>query len=295
MKAVLTGLIETAVFLSQNLCPLLVVQHGLKRPLVDATGSWSTIDDPDIAETILQTRRPTPNLAVLLHPKANSFLVIVDVDSESTPAHLQDLGVSREEPTWRWRTGRGGMAIAYHWSGDPLPRVIRAGGLPVDLLTNGYAVVPPSSTHLFADAKGRGGPYRWVTGHTPFDIPLADLSPPPQALLEWWREMGNKRLDSRVSQTTTLNMDSVKAWQLTTSRIPSGQRNDTLTRVAGWLRNYHPYPVVESLLLAINDARCDEPLLQDEVRNIVKSVFTYPQSGVNGHPKALVNPWRRSF
>ena len=117
MKVVLTGLIETAVFLSQNLCPLLVVQHGLKKPLIDASSSWSTINDPDIAETIFSSGRPTPNLAVLLHPKANSFLVIIDVDSESTPAHLQDLGVSREEPTCRWRTGRGGMAIAYHCPG----------------------------------------------------------------------------------------------------------------------------------------------------------------------------------
>ena len=34
------------------------------------------------------------------------------------------------------------------------------------------------------------------------------------------------------------------------------------------------------------------PAFVEEVQAIVKSVFRYAQRGVNGHPKAIVNPWR---
>jgi hypothetical protein len=45
---------------------------------------------------------------------------------------------------------------------------------------------------------------------------------------------------------------------------------------------------VEALLLVINDSRCRPPLDPKEVQSIVRSIYKYPQPGVNGHPRAVV-------
>ena len=42
------------------------------------------------------------------------------------------------------------------------------------------------------------------------------------------------------------------------------------------------------MLQAWNIGLCQPPLPEEDVHNIVKSVFRYPQPGVNGHPRAVV-------
>ncbi len=151
----------------------------------------------------------------------------------------------------------------------------------MDLLSDGFAVLPPSSTHR--EPNG-GGPYRWVQGHNPRNISLAELLDLPLGLLGWWQQCS----DRNSLGVNPGNTAKAGAWQLLEGPILEGSRNDSLTRIAGWLRLYHPAPVVAALLLTINDARCQPPLDASEVGRIVRSVFKYCQAGVNGHPRAVV-------
>lgn len=188
------------------------------------------------------------------------------------------------------RTGRGGYHVYYFWDKKepPPPRVIKARKLPVDLLANGFAVIPPSSS--YRDPKG-GGPYQWVKRHSPHDVPVAELEPLPDALLEWWHQVSTEPALGAAKGVPLQGTSATKgsgAWRLITETIPEGSRNDTLTRIAGWLHLYHPTEQVTALLIAINESRCMPPLDLKEVQAIARSIAKYPQPGVIGHPRAAV-------
>ena len=54
--------------------------------------------------------------------------------------------------------------------------------------------------------------------------------------------------------------------------ILEGQRDESLTKIAGYLRHYHPPDVVETLLKAINEARCQPPVPDAQVQKIARSI-----------------------
>lgn len=120
-----------------------------------------------------------------------------------------------------------------------------------------------------------------------------DLEPPPDPLVHWWLERWANPSLIRLRPKDIEHPEKAKAWLLLQDTIRQKTRNGTLTRIAGWLRLYHPSAIVEALLLAINDGRCNPPLPGNEVRAIVRSISRYPQTGVNGHPKAVVPTFRR--
>ena len=283
--------VSTARELTANSIPVLLNHHGLKKPRANPSGTWWMFDDPDEVARVIEQQPKAPNLSVLLQPKLDSPLVAVDVDGPAAMPKLQELGVSKKEGTWQAVTGRKGLMIIYWHSGDLLPRVVRAGGLPLDLLSNGYALIPPSNTYAFKDQRGAGGPYRWIDGHSPFDIPVTDLASPSDTLVEFWRASAARI--PKVQQKILDTQPRDGAWKLITESIPQGRRNDSLTRIAGYFRHYHPEPVVTGLLAAVNDARCSPPLENEEIKHIVSSVFRYQQRGVNGHPRAVVPSFTR--
>ena len=61
-------------------------------------------------------------------------------------------------------------------------------------MTRGYVLVAPSNTS--AKPQG-GGLYTWITGHSPWDIPLTDLEQPPPQLLAWWQKLPQTKGASR--------------------------------------------------------------------------------------------------
>lgn len=250
----------------------------------DESGKWVTSDDPHAVEGLIRGFQEVPNLGVLLHPRENSRLICLDIDdfNEKVRQVLMAMEVSRTERIWRQKTGKDGMHGLYPWQGDPLPRVIKAGRLPVDLLTNGFAVVSPSNTYL---EPGGGGLYRWVPGHAPSDISIFDLDPPPELLINWWREQatGSRQTDQALEGSWR-----GQAWHLLRQPISAGTRNQSLTRLAGYLRHYHPFDTTLALLQAVNIGKCKPPLEQREVERIAHSVYRYSQCGVNGHPRAVV-------
>ena len=180
----LLQLVDTATELVEANTALVLLRHGRKAPLTGPDGSWPVVTEPEQVQDAVESasKDGLVNVGVVLSPKLESHLVVVDYDGTEA-GELRDLGVSSGDEVWISRTGCGGFHIFYYIDHCPPPRVIGAGQLPVDLLSDGFAVIPPSNT--YREPKG-GGPYYWVRGHSPTDIPLAELRTPPASLLEWW-------------------------------------------------------------------------------------------------------------
>ena len=293
------SVIDASFELVEQCAPIIVLKHGLKSPVDNPEAPedldrFHIITEPeDIEPTIRRHSRGKlpPNIGIMAHPKAGSSYIAIDVDgmTQDIKALLTDLGVTPNSEAWMQQTGqgRGHIQIIYRYFGNPLPRVTRAGNHPVDLISNGYIIVAPSSTHLWEHGDRKGGGYSWIPDKSPSDICFVEDA--PLLLVEWWQEQGAKSIRS-TSEIQRCERKP-KAWSILNEGIPEGLRNDSLVRVAGWLRRHHPQPVVAALLRCINDARCASPLPDDEVDGIVRSVFQYPQITNTGRSKPLINPF----
>ncbi|MDP6452629.1 MAG: bifunctional DNA primase/polymerase, partial [SAR202 cluster bacterium] len=237
------------------------------------SGEWHVLDDPYEANEVIQAKhdesKRVPNIGVLLHPMRDSQLVCVDIDGINTAAlqTLHRLGINGDSHAWCQNTGKGKKYrhFFFFWNGEPLKRSAnKPDGIPIDLLSNGYAIVAPSNT---GQERGGGGQYRWRQEHSPLDIGLEELETAPDELIDWWKIRGTKV--TPPPGTEQASFEHQKAWQLLQRPIGEGGRNSALISIAGWLRQYHPRPVVESLMMVVNDGRCDPPLDENEVRQVV--------------------------
>jgi hypothetical protein len=202
-------------------------------------------------------------------------VVDVDADTGGFNTWYDLLDIHGQANTLESLTGGGGQHIFFAAPSEKLRTRAKTFGPGLDTRAEGGFVVLPPSVHE------SGGSYEWVNRVAPTEV--------PDWLLERWPradEGTSTRHPSSQPKDSKPSKDS--AYSLLNGPIPEGQRNDSLTRLAGWLRLYHPPAVVEALLLVINDGRCQPPLPPAEVAGIVKSVFKYPQPGVNGQPKAVV-------
>jgi hypothetical protein len=223
------------------------------------------------------------NLAMVCGRALNSPILVVDIDGASGIAKAKELNLSSGAACWIQRTGSGSGRLHVAYFHEPvleLRRHVKAEGFALDLIVDGYALISPSITK---------GPYQWQKGHSPSDIPLAELDSPPRALIDWW--LAQEKAPAPITPAGT--GAGHKAWQLLKAPIPLHSRNDALTRIAGWLRLYHPLPVGLAMLVAFNQSNCVPPLPAEEVQQIAASVWKYPQRGVNGHPLAVVPSFQR--
>ena len=293
------AVVEMAEVITENCIPIIPCLPGrkvpVKKPRVDESDlAIHVLDDPhevgDQLRTLADDQGGRLNLGMMVGRQKDSPIAAVGLDTykpngEQAHSWARSMGISSRDPVWIIRTGRGGLSVVFHQLDRlELSRHIEPNGLPVDLLVNGFQIIPPSDTSREPDG---GGSYTWMPGHSPIDIDSTDLMELPSSLVAFWQELDSK---PTAPSDETAN-DQEKAWHLIKLPI-SEKRNVTLTRISGWLRLYHPAPVVLELLLAINDARCSPPLPEEEVRGIACRVCRYAQPGVNGHPQAIVNPWR---
>jgi hypothetical protein len=149
------------------------------------------------------------------------------------------------------RTGSGGLHLFYQ---VPTDRVVRnsVGRIArgVDVRGEGGYIVAPPSIHP------SGRPYCWLPGRSPWEYPCASL---PAALLA--------RLIMPLKGGTA---------PATSSQIPVGTRNNTLTSLAGTMRRRNMSPAaITAALLVENATRCVPPLPLAEVHRIVTSVSRY--------------------
>jgi putative DNA primase/helicase len=124
-------------------------------------------------------------------------------------------------------------------------------GLGLDIKEEGGAIVVAPSLHA------GGKRYSWRNA--------AQIADAPEWFLRLLRESQRPRANGSAAIGAT---------------IPEGQRNDTLTSLAGTMRRRGMgAEEIEAALLVTNNKRCDPPLAEDEVRKIASSVCRYRPAG----------------
>lgn len=182
-----------------------------------------------------------------------SGLVVVDVDPRN--GGMESLGkLAGDLPdTYTVQTGGGGLHL-YYGCRDRLKQRLLAPG--IDLKADGGYVVAPPSNHL-------AGAYSVASN--------ADCQPLPVAI----RMVGPSESPEANGNGTVIGPDQ-KQWvvSLLTTTCPKGQRNQTLTRLAGYFRNVLPEAVTLSVLIEWNAQYCEPPLTAAEVRSCVHQKYT---------------------
>jgi hypothetical protein len=223
-----------------------VQSHG-KVPLVGEWQKKATTDRETLSAWFHQC--PGCNWGLATGPESRVF--VVDVDGEDGATAILEL--SRQHDN-RWietlsvKTARGRHlyfqypeGVAIRNSASKLARGLDVRG------EGGYVIVPPSMHE-----NGHG--YEWLRDGTA-------IAPAPVWLVEMLTAPAQ-----RNSPTPAVGCDI----------IPEGQRNVTLTSLAGAMRRPGMTPgAIEAALLAENANRCRPPLPDAEVLNIVRSVSRY--------------------
>ena len=222
-------------------------RHGFKDASTDPmviTGWWRTF----------------PNANIGIRTGAESGLVVLDVDAakggKESLARLEATHGSFLS-TLTVETGGGGLHLYLAHPGGRVRNSEGKLGAGLDVRGDGGFVVAPPSVHR------SGQRYRWTPGSSEMAQPAA--LPP-------WILAGTARpVRSNVQPSDE-------------ARIPEGQRNRTLTSIAGKLRRDGlSEAAMRAALSVTNDERCDPPLDEREVAKIAKSVARYPvePSGVS--------------
>jgi hypothetical protein len=246
--------------------PALRCCAGLKTPHKNAHDTWDTCQDPERVEEWL---RPGDNLAMLLGRQKDSPVLAVGLDvykDASIIDFAKELGVTTKASVWAQRTGRGGYTVIYYGPDIPLKKDTLQKDSAIDLLVNGYTLIGPSNTSR--EPRG-GGPYTWLPGRSPLDIPLSELEEPPKDLLVWWQSLSAPKLPDLRGEP---GAGTAPDWL--TGPIYEKQRNETLTKRAGYYHRMIPNDeVVRNLVHAANRAECIPPLSDREVDTILNSIL----------------------
>ena len=195
-----------------------------KVPLSDGAGGRAECRTLEEFEHYLG-RVPTLNMAIL-------GVAQVDADSPEAIARAAQLGVTSDARCWIIRTRRGWRAI-YRPPGRELTNQVKAGDVDLDLLVNSPALVPPS-------IHPSGAPYRWAPGHSPADIPFADLEIPPPFLVEWWEFLC--RPPARRGYTVGENNRGLVDTILGVVAARSGKGTLPSPGPSGWISTNCPFP-----------------------------------------------------
>jgi hypothetical protein len=176
-----------------------------------------------------------------------SGLIVLDVDGDAGEASLAALAVEFGSlpDTAQSKTNRGHHIFFQYPKAQEVRGSVGKLGPGLDIRAEGGYVVVPPSKHL-------GGRYEWTNGEPPAPIP------------EW--------LLLKITSPVARHSGNTSP----TERIPQGQRNQTLTSLAGTMRKRGmTQEAIEAALLAENLNRCDPPLADVEVRAVAQSVARY--------------------
>lgn len=242
-----------------------------KHPRIKDWENEASTDAKQIVEW--WTWRPQGNIGM---PAGANGFVVLDVD----PRHGGDDSLAELEgkygplpETWQCQTGSGGLHIffALPASGPEVRNTTQLAGLPgLDVRGAGGYVVA-------AGSHNANGPYCWEIAHHPDDTPLAPL---PTWLLGLMLLGGSKDKQAKAP-----------GWIADLLReLAPGNRNDSLTRSAGWLHRYGAAQDDIVLLLSPHAARCgletDEQGHIRELEHIAESVTRYKRPSVHSKPVA---------
>jgi hypothetical protein len=209
---------------------------------------WKSLATSDL-DVVCGWWRGGPELNIGLVTGAASGVWVLDVDGEEGEASLHDLE-SRHGgvPTTMMAQTARGFHSYFKMPSYQIPNSASMIGAKLDVRGDGGYVVAPPSVHQ------SGHVYRWlVDGGVFIDAP------------EWLIELATaKRNGSGVKRD----------WGAVAGVVPEGQRNATLASIAGKLVGHMLEPrLVNTLLQAFNEARCQPPLNPDEVERVVVSIL----------------------
>ena len=201
---------------------------------------------------------PTANIGIACGQEAG--ICVVDVDpihggNESIALLEEKYGKLPE--TSQSRTGSGGQHIFFKYPGDSFKNCNRGEiGEGIDFKNDGGYVVAAPSLHA------SGKQYEWLSND------LGNIADLP----DYIKEKVAKRRPSQAVKSQPVGINEGK--------IPDGQRNSTLFSSACSMRHRGLAPEsIKSALMSENMLRCNPPLEDTEVDNIVESACKYEPNG----------------
>jgi putative DNA primase/helicase len=201
--------------------------------------------------------------------------VVLDID----PRHngddtLLDLELQYEKipNTLEALTGGGGRHIIFKYPGRKIPNDSRGlfFGQGIDVRGDGGYIVAAPSMHV----SGRA--YEWEASCDPASTPILDM--PGWVLGKFPNSNGNSNPTPNNGKTATAGASA--PGQSSAKKIKPGERNSTLTSLAGAMRRRGmPQAVIETVLLETNKQLCTPPLPDAEVKRIAQSSNKWPAGG----------------
>lgn len=204
-------------------------------------------------------RFPHANLAIATGE--HSKLTVLDVDPKNGGNEsLLDLVATygKLPDTIECLTGGGGRHIYFEY---PAGLTIQSGNSKLapglDIKANGGYVVAPPSIHP------NGQAYAWEPSGKPSQTSLAPMP-------AWLVELVSTPVKETAGDEPHKLADPLPA------QITSGNRNETMTSLAGTMRRRGMnYDSILPAMLVENQQKCSPPLSADEINAIVKSVCRY--------------------
>jgi hypothetical protein len=244
-----------------------------KKPRIKGGGGLhgATIDEAIIRKW--WTQWPNANIG-LNCGKSGLVAVDIDVKPDKGVDGFETWGDLRQrhginDNTYTNMTPTGGAHILYRAPNGS--KITNAAGTTLGLgldvrALGGYIVVPPS-------VHPNGGTYAWEISNHPDDGPILDL---PGQLYELMLATGRAQVADVVGDI-----------------IPQGERDQTLTSLAGSMRRRGMGEAeIFAALHVTNDKRCQPPLPDKDIRRITQSVCRYePHKEPEQPPAPDVPPW----
>jgi hypothetical protein len=238
-----------------------------KHPRTDNGFKDATTDEEQVRRW--DAKWPGCNWGVRTGKESGLFGLDIDPGGEQTLAAWQKEHGSAWLGTLQAKTPRGGEHLIFGYP-DLAPGLkVKTSnnelGSGVDIRGDGgYLVIPPS--------RRQAGNYDWSN-----DLPIR---PAPDWLLA--------KVVQPISAPKVTENRKNGTEPSTSAGIPDGERNSTLTSLAGSMRRRGMSPeAIESGLQTENSVRCDPPLSRAEVSKIGASVARYPAEGDDPWPDVV--------
>ena len=214
-----------------------------------------------------------PDASIGIATGSVSGLIVIDEDLD------EDKGLNGYEEVSEWEringalpatvqciTGRGGYHLYYQYDGTDIKN--RAGILDgVDVRGEGGYVIAPPSMHP------NGTEYQWEDA--PDEVDLAPIDATVRKFLFGENEKTRATADFKLPD-----------------RIQSGERNDTLFRLACSMQSQGlPDAAIMAALEQTNQNACDEPVSDAELTTIVESALRYQKGELRTISKDMPE-WR---